>query len=268
MALRFHGTEADRLPKEAILVSMRHLLEAPDLADLVIPDLARWGDWSQIERLTELFKKANDDNSWVRVPVVNYLRACPLPEAKERLTELEKIDPKAVKRAATFFPIPAPSAPKDGNSNNDADKSKKDAKPGQPNENSSSNWSPINRNSLIAESNDNPSRLASSTAGSNRIARAERFSSRKLVAGWRLQDNKLMAFDSIEAPRNAAFVPSNVSFADHPQAKTTEFGMNSWIVLTVMLLNGLALGILLWMMLTGMFSREYWVLRRLLLSKS
>ena len=44
--------------------------------------------------------------------------------------------------------------------------------------------------------------------------------------------------------------------------------MNSWIVLTVMLLNGLALGILLWMMLTGMFSREHWVLRRLLLSKS
>lgn len=110
MALRFHGTESDRIPKEAILKSMRQLIEAPDLADLVIPDLARWGDWSQIERLTELFKKSNDDNSWVRVPVVNYLRACPLPEAKERLKELELIDPKAVKRASTFFPIPAPAA--------------------------------------------------------------------------------------------------------------------------------------------------------------
>jgi hypothetical protein len=41
MALRFHGTEADAIPKESILVSMRHLLSAPDLADLVIPDLAR-----------------------------------------------------------------------------------------------------------------------------------------------------------------------------------------------------------------------------------
>jgi ribosomal protein L24E len=110
MALRFHGTEANVIPKEAILRSMRHLLDAPDLADLVIPDLARWSDWSQIDRLTELFKNANDDNSWVRVPVVNYLRACPLPEAKVKLEELEKIDPKAVKRAATFFPIPAPAA--------------------------------------------------------------------------------------------------------------------------------------------------------------
>lgn len=123
MALRFHGTEVEVLPKEAILKSMRHLIEAPDLADLVIPDLARWGDWSQIDRLSELFKSANDDNSWVRVPVVNYLRACPLPEAKERLAELEKIDPKAVKRAATFFPIPTP-APK-------------------PKKNDNSSWSPV-----------------------------------------------------------------------------------------------------------------------------
>lgn len=110
MALRFHGTEVQVLPKDAVLKSMRHLLEAPDLADLVIPDLARWGDWSQVDRLSELFKNANDDNSWVRVPVVNYLRACPLPEAKTKLEELEKIDPKAVKRASTFFPIPAPAA--------------------------------------------------------------------------------------------------------------------------------------------------------------
>jgi|GEM_PF-669027 len=109
MALRFHGTDVNVIPKEDILKSMRHLIEAPDLADLVIPDLARWSDWSQIERLTELFKKSDDDNSWVRVPVVNYLRACPLPEAKEKLKELEKIDPKAVKRAATFFPIPSPA---------------------------------------------------------------------------------------------------------------------------------------------------------------
>jgi len=78
---------------------------------LVIPDLARWEDWSQIDRMAKLFKEADDNSSWVRVPVVNYLRACPLPEAKTTLAELEKIDPKAVKRAATFFPIPQPAAP-------------------------------------------------------------------------------------------------------------------------------------------------------------
>ena len=111
MALRFHGTEINLLKKESITKAMHRLIERPDLADLVIPDLARWGDWSQVEKLSELFKNANDDNLWVRVPVINYLRACPLPEAKEKLVELEKIDPASVKRAKTFFPIPTPTAP-------------------------------------------------------------------------------------------------------------------------------------------------------------
>jgi hypothetical protein len=52
----------------------------------------------------ELFKTADEKSSWVRVPVVNYLRACPLPRAKELLKECEKIDPAAYKRATTWFP--------------------------------------------------------------------------------------------------------------------------------------------------------------------
>jgi hypothetical protein len=110
MALRFHGTDGGVLPRDRIIKSMRLMLERAEFADLVIPDLARWQDWSQVDRLTRLFKEADEDTSWVRVPVVNYLRACPLPEAKVSLEELEKIDPKAVKRAATFFPIPVPNA--------------------------------------------------------------------------------------------------------------------------------------------------------------
>ncbi len=116
MALRFHGTEANVLPKESITGAMHRLLERPDLADLVIPDLARWSDWTQLDKVCELFEKATDDNNWVRVPVINYLRACPLPEAKEKLIKLEKIDPKSVQRAKTFFPIPSPAAPKKADS--------------------------------------------------------------------------------------------------------------------------------------------------------
>ncbi len=110
MALRFHGTEGGIFTTEQILPSLRHVLARPELADLVIPDLARWKDWSQIDRLVELFKTADTNNSWVRTPVVNYLRSCPLPEAAERLKELEEIDPKAVQRAKTFFPIPVGSS--------------------------------------------------------------------------------------------------------------------------------------------------------------
>lgn len=142
MALRFHGTEANVLPKSVITGAMHRLLERPDLADLVIPDLARWSDWSQVDKVSELFEKATDDNNWVRVPVINYLRACPLPEAKEKLIKLEKIDPNAVKRAKTFFPIPSPAAPK-----------KEDA--------TSMSVPPSNARALVLDQNRNSIRIAS-----------------------------------------------------------------------------------------------------------
>lgn len=105
MALRFHGSETDVIPKERILEGLRYMLDRPKLADLVIPDLARWEDWSSMPRLVQLFKEADDKSSWVRVPVINYLRACPDPKAAEHIKELEKVDPAAVKRANTFFPF-------------------------------------------------------------------------------------------------------------------------------------------------------------------
>lgn len=110
MALRFHGTEGGVIEKERVLESMRLILDRPELADLVIPDLARWEDWSQIEKLAELFKSADEKSSWVRVPVINYLRSCPLPEAAEQLEKLKELDPAAYKRATSFFPVPKASS--------------------------------------------------------------------------------------------------------------------------------------------------------------
>jgi hypothetical protein len=102
MALRFLGEESDLVPRDRVLESLRLLLAEPKLADLVIADLARWQDWSVVDRLVTLFKEAKADNLFIREPIVNYLRACPLPEAAAAVTELEKIDPEAVRRAATL----------------------------------------------------------------------------------------------------------------------------------------------------------------------
>ena len=110
MALRFHITDGKVLQKKRVVDSLRLMLDRPELADLVIPDLARWEDWTAIDKLFELYKNADEKTSWVRVPVVNYLRVCPLPKAKELLKECEKIDPQSVKRANTFFPTPAAAA--------------------------------------------------------------------------------------------------------------------------------------------------------------
>jgi hypothetical protein len=107
MALRFLGEESDIVPRPRVLESLRHLLEEPKLADLVIADLARWQDWSAVDRLVELFKTATADNIFVREPIVNYLRACPLPAAAAAVKDLEKIDPEAVRRAATLAGLAA-----------------------------------------------------------------------------------------------------------------------------------------------------------------
>ena len=56
--------------------------------------------------LVALFKSPDPETaSWVRIPVINYLRACPLPKAKEYIAELRKIDPQAVEQSETLYPI-------------------------------------------------------------------------------------------------------------------------------------------------------------------
>jgi hypothetical protein len=110
MALRFHISEGGVIKRERLMGSLRLMLDRPELADLIIPDLAQGEDWSAMEQLFSLYKNADEKSSWVRIPVINYLRKCPLPKAKELLVECEKIDPVAMKRANTYFPTDAPPA--------------------------------------------------------------------------------------------------------------------------------------------------------------
>ena len=102
MALRFLGEESETIPRERVLESLRLLLNEPKLADLVIADLARWQDWSVIKKLTTIYIDATPENIFVREPIVNYMKACPLPEAANALVKLREIDPEAVRRAATL----------------------------------------------------------------------------------------------------------------------------------------------------------------------
>ena len=109
MALRFHGEEpSSKLPRERLLASMRLLLDNPEFADQVIPDLARWEDWSVLDRLVSMFK-SSDKNGYVRQPVVTYLTvASEQPgelgkRAQTALTELEQLDPEGVKQARSLM---------------------------------------------------------------------------------------------------------------------------------------------------------------------
>ncbi len=107
VAIRVHSDEFKMFSNERLSKSFQYVLERPSLADLVVPDLARWEDWTQVEKLLELFEKAGSAQQFVRMPIVNYLRACPLPEARQALERCREIDPDVVRRAIAFFPLAA-----------------------------------------------------------------------------------------------------------------------------------------------------------------
>lgn len=118
-AMQFMWTYGnDRIEKDRLQTSMRQLLDRPEIADLVIADLARWEDWSVQDRLMKLYGKEKYSLPGIKVAIVRYmlvaakLNAKPdnLPasarQARTHLDKLRQQDPKIVKEAERFFLMP------------------------------------------------------------------------------------------------------------------------------------------------------------------
>jgi hypothetical protein len=76
MGLRFMWQYAGgKISNERLQQSMRLLLDQPELADLVIADLARWKDWSVQERLMSLYGKGDYNIPSVKRPIIRYMLA-------------------------------------------------------------------------------------------------------------------------------------------------------------------------------------------------
>ena len=99
-ALRFHATETDIISTADIVPAVRTILDHPDHADIVIEDLARWGDWTVVDKLAKRFKELDEEDNWQRVPIAAYLLACPTDKATKHIKELEKIEPEAFAKAS------------------------------------------------------------------------------------------------------------------------------------------------------------------------
>ena len=112
IALRFIGQqEHGPIPRARLIESLRLVLADPRVADQALMDLARWQDWTVIDRVAEMFKSTDKQTaSFVRVPAINYLRACPLPRAKTLVEELRKIDPSAVASSEEQYAIAGQAA--------------------------------------------------------------------------------------------------------------------------------------------------------------
>lgn len=117
-ALRFMWTYAEgRIDADRLRQSMRILLERPNLADLVIVDLARWKDWGVMDQLMTLYDKEEYQVPSIKRAIVRFMLISEkdntvaaegeLPEhvkkAKEYLAHLRENDPKTVKAAERYF---------------------------------------------------------------------------------------------------------------------------------------------------------------------
>ena len=82
-ALRFMERYSEgRIEKARLRESMRILLERPELADLVIADLARWKDWGIQDRLMDIYV-----SSITKVPVTDENQA-EVTELKAKASKL------------------------------------------------------------------------------------------------------------------------------------------------------------------------------------
>lgn len=117
-ALRFMWQYAKgRISEDDLRGAMRLLLDRPNLADLVIVDLARWNDWSITDRLMKMYDEKEYQVPSIKRAIVRFMliaekdpsvkEGVPVPEhvtkAKANLEKLREVDPKTVKAAERFF---------------------------------------------------------------------------------------------------------------------------------------------------------------------
>jgi len=75
-ALRFLWTYGSgRIPADRLRMSMRLLLDRPEVSDLVIADLARWKDWSVQARLMELYGAEEYNIPSIKRAIIRYMIA-------------------------------------------------------------------------------------------------------------------------------------------------------------------------------------------------
>lgn len=118
-ALRFMWTYGNgRIPGARLQGAMRVLLDRPELADLVIADLARWKDWSLQERLMKVYGTEEYSVPSIKRAIIRYMIASTkdVPsggaageppahavEGAKYLQQLRDKDPKMVGEAERFF---------------------------------------------------------------------------------------------------------------------------------------------------------------------
>ena len=93
--------------KSPALKVLRKLLAAPELADIAVEDLRRWGWWDETKMVLDLWTKPTHGSRLIRRAVVQYALACPAPECKAFVDGVRKTDAKLVATVEELLQIEA-----------------------------------------------------------------------------------------------------------------------------------------------------------------
>ena len=94
-ALRFYYEYGPAAEHAVVAKAVEKLLDRPSEAAAAITDLARWQDWSPLEKIVTLYDRKDDNDALIRRTVVGYLLVCPTPEAAQALANCQH-DPDGV----------------------------------------------------------------------------------------------------------------------------------------------------------------------------
>ncbi len=112
------------LSRERLVASMRLLLDRPEIADLVISDLARWHDWSVIDQIYSLYDSEGFVEPAIKRAIIRYMYLAEyagsqvegdaVPEfaqtATQYLKNFQQRDPTTFESAKRYFVVPDPLA--------------------------------------------------------------------------------------------------------------------------------------------------------------
>lgn len=94
--LRYFQATRPKETREQVLHGCRVLLSQPDLADMAIDDLRRWGWWEHTSEILALYPKAT--SPLLKRGIARYALACPDAEAKQFIDRLRVEEPKLLER--------------------------------------------------------------------------------------------------------------------------------------------------------------------------
>ena len=200
-ALRFHGAEEDVIPRDRLLQSMRLVLERPDMADMIIPDLARWEDWSVTDRLFEIFKSPTEETSdFIRMPIASYMLACPKDEAKKYLEEMRKVDAMTVSRAEKILQWELGFLDDEDEDDEEGEQDKVEGEQDKEKDGDKSRVNPFDRKDKISRNNIANHRIARAM----KLAGHVRFERIVLVPGFDISRSLLSMSSSVALLNSAA----------------------------------------------------------------